>query len=416
MKENITYPLNALQWETYEEFLEDPQLTQHNTDVCLPFERSSAGRFLRAMQQIIDEQRYLHVHLVRQNDEIMICEDWQMPNKVHHLHMSDFEWEEAQASFTKPFDPFGEACVRLFVVETDSKMYAVVETFHLLFDGLSQKAIWNSLEDALKGVPIYQQEDIAAEMNRREIEGYSSEAYRRAKEYYLKKFEGLHFTDYCRDCDNPLAPAISSHPMVSATIIDEGCQRIGQTPTTVFYAAYALALAHMSGKTRVAFYTMNHGRADRRLTDRVYGNYLGCLPIIIDTDQNQTVAELLSQARREAFSTLRYRAYPLFHLLRDLDFDDIGTEIGFNAAAILEYFDLDGALWPTYHIDPTLTAEHSSTYLNRRDSFYEVFTDCSGALYTQDQIDELSKITGEMALLLVGDQEGKLSNIIPLKK
>ena len=416
MKENITYPLNALQWETYEEFLEDPQLTQHNTDVCLPFERSSAGRFLRAMQQIIDEQRYLHVHLVRQNDEIMICEDWQMPNKVHHLQMSDSEWEEAQASFTKPFDPFGEACVRLFLVETDSKIYIVVETLHLFFDGMAHKAIWNSIEDALKGIPIYQQGDIAAEMNRREIEGYSSEAYRRAKEYYQKKFEGLRFTDYCRECDNPLAPAISAHPMVSATIIDEGCQHIGQTPTTVFYAAYALALAHMSGDLRVAFYTMNHGRIDRRLTDRVYGNYLGCLPIIIDTDPNQTVAELLSQTRREIFCSLRYRAYPLFHLLRDLDFDDIGTEIGYDAAVIFEYFDIDGALWPTYHIDPSLTAEHSSTYLTRRNSSYEVFTDCSSALYTQEQIDTISEITGQMALLLVGNQEEKLSNIIPLKK
>ena len=204
--------------------------------------------------------------------------------------------------------------------------------------------------------------------------------------------------------------------MVSATIIDEGCQRIGQTPTTVFYAAYALALAYMSGETRVVFYTMNHGRTDRRLTDRVCGNYLGCLPIIIDTDPNQTVAELLSQTRREIFSTLRYRAYPLFHLLRDLDFDDIGTEIGYDAAVIFEYFDIDGALWPTYHIDPSLTAEHSSTYLTRRNSSYEVFTDCSSALYTQEQIDTLSEITGQMALLLVGDQEEKLSNINPLKK
>ena len=416
MKESITYPMNANQWEIFKEWDQDRAMTEYNTTVCMPFERSSVQRFQRAMQQMLDEQRYLHVHLVRQDGDIMVCEDWQMPNKVHHIHMSDSEWEEAQASFTKPFDPFGEACVRLFVVETDSKMYAIVETFHLLFDGLSQKAIWNSLEDALKGVPIYQQGDIAAEMNRREIEGYSSEAYRRAKEYYLKKFEGVRFTDYCHDCDNPLAPAISAHPMVSATIIDEGCQRIGQTPTTVFYAAYALALAYMSGETRVVFYTMNHGRTDRRLTDRVCGNYLGCLPIIIDTDPNQTVAELLSQTRREIFCSLRYRAYPLFHLLRDLDLDDIGTEIGYDAAVIFEYFDIDGALWPTYHIDPSLTAEHSSTYLTRRNSSYEVFTDCSSALYTQEQIDTLSEITGQMALLLVGDQEEKLSNIIPLKK
>ena len=403
MKESITYPLSAIQWETYEEFLQDPQLTQHNTTVCMPFERSSAQRFLRAMQQMLDEHRYLHIHLVRQGDEIMICEDWQMPNNVHYLRMSDAEWEAAQPTFTKPFDAFNEACVRLYLVETDTRANVVMECFHLFFDGISHRALWNAFEEAVQGLPLYQQGDIAAEINRKEIASYDSDAYRRAKEYYLKKFEGQQMTDYCRETDNPLGPAISSHPMVSATIIDEGCQRIGQTPTTIFFAAYALALAYMSGERRVAFYTVNHGRSDRRLTDHVYGHYLGSLPIIIDTDPNQTVAELLSQTHREIFCSMRYRIYPEYHLLRELDLDD-GTEIGYTAANIPEYINIDGKLWDTYHIDPSFTGEHSSTYITRRESLYEVYTDCSSALYTQEQIDTLSEITGQMAVLLVGDQ------------
>jgi len=419
MKESITYPLSAIQWEAYDEFMEDPKLTQHNVTVCMPFERSSAQRFLRAMQNMLDQQRYLHIHLVRQGDDIMICEDWQMPNNVHYLRMSDAEWEAAQPTFTKPFDVFNEACVRLYLVETDSQIYVIFENFHLFFDGISQRALWNAFEEAVQGIPLYQQGDIAAEMTYREIASYNSDAYRRAKEYYLKKFEGLQMTDYCRETDNPLGPAISSHPMVSATIIDEGCQRIGQTPTTVFYAAYAIALAYMSGETRVVFYTFNHGRSDRRLTDHVYGQYLCSLPIVIDTDPNQTVAELLSQTHREIFCSMRYRIYPEYHLLRDLGIDGIAgdaTEIGYNAADIPEYINIDGKLWNTYHIDPSFTGEHSSTYITRREDLYEVFTDCSSALYTQEQIDTLSEITGQMALRLVGNQEETISNIIFYKK
>jgi hypothetical protein len=416
MKENITYPMNALQWETYEEFLQDPELTQHNTTVCMPFERSSAQRFQRAMQRMLDEQRYLHIHLVQQGDDIMVCEDWQMPNNVHYLRMSEAEWEAAQPTFTKAFDIFNEPGVRLFLVETESQVYVIMETHHLFFDGLSQRALWNAFEEALQGIPLYQQGDIAAEMNRREIASYDTDAYRRAKEYHMQKFKGMHLTDYCREGDTTLGPAISSHPMISATTIDEGCQRIGHTPTTVFYAAYAIALAHMSGETRVAFYTMNHGRSDRRLTDHVYGNYLGCLPILVDTDPNQTVGELLSQVHREFFLSLRYRIYPLYHLLRDLGLDDVGTEIGNNTSAILEYLRIDGKLWPTYHIDPSLTGEHSSVVIILRNTQYEVSIDCSSALYTQAQIDELSQITGDMALLLVDDQERKLNEIIPSKK
>lgn len=415
MKESITYPLNAIQWETYEEFLHDSQLTQHNTAPCMPFERSSAERFLRAMQKMLDEQRYLHIHLVRQGDDIMICEDWQMPNNVHYLRMSDEEWKAAQPTFTKPFDPFNEACVRLFLVETDSKVYVVMETFHLFFDGISQRALWNAFEEALQGMPLYQQGDIAAEINREEIASYNSDAYRRAKEYYLKKFESIRLTDYCRDTDSPLGPAISSHPMVSANIIDEGCQRIGQTTTTVFYAAYALALAYMSGETRVAFSTMNHGRSDHRLNDHVYGYYLGCLPIVIDTNPKQTIGELLYQVRREVFASIRYRIYPLYHLLHDLGLKN-GTEMGNNSVNILEYIHIDGKLWNTYHIDPSFTGEHSSTYITRRETLYEVFTDCSSALYTQEQIDILSEIIGQMAILLVGKQDETLNHIMPKKR
>lgn len=411
MKENIIYPMNATQWDTYGDTLQSTQLTQFNTTVCMPFERSSAQRFLRAMQQMLDEHRYLHIHLVRQGDDIMVCEDWQMPNHVHHLRMSDEEWKAQESTFTKPFDPFNEACIRLFLVETDSQVYVIVDTFHLFFDGISHRAVWRAFEEALQGIPLYQQGDIAAEINRREIASYNSDAYRHAKEVYLKKFEGLHLTDYCRETDNSLGPAISAHPMVSAAIVDEGCKRIGKTPTTVFYAAYALALAHMSGEKRVSFYTINHGRSDRRLTDHVYGNFLGCLPIILDTDPNQTVAELLSQVNRELFSSMRYRIYPFYHLLQDLDIGDNGTAMGYNTTDIYEYVYIDGKWWPTYHIDPTLTGDHSLTIIRLRDTLYEVSTECSGALYTQALIDELSQITGELALRLVGDQDEKLSSI-----
>lgn len=412
MKESITYPLNAVQWETYEEHMEDPQLTQHNTTLYMPFERSSVERFQRAMQQMLDEQRYLHIHLVRQGDDIMICEDWQMPNNVQYLRMSDAEWERVQPTFIKPFDLFNEACVHLSLVETDSKCYVVMETHHMFFDGISHRALWYAFEEAIQGIPLYQQGDIAAEINRREIASYDSEAYRRAKEYYMKKFEGLKLTDFCRETDNPLAPAISSGPMVSATVINEGCERIGKTPTIVFYAAYALALARMSGETRVAFYTMNHGRSDRRLTNHVYGYYLGCLPIIVDTDSRQTIADFLSQVYHEVFCSMRYRVYPLYHLLKDLDLDDVGTEMGNNTSEIYEYAHIDGKLWPTYYINPSLSGEHSSTCIIFRDTLYEVSTDCSSALYTQAQIDQLSELIGEYAIRLVGDQGETLRNIM----
>ena len=91
-------------------------------------------------------------------------------------------------------------------------------------------------------------------------------------------------------------------------------------------AAYALALGQMAGTEKVAFYTISHGR-DRRHGNRVYGNYLSCLPVLIDTSPEQTDGELLSQTKSQLFISMRNKVYPLFHLLRDLRLDDIGTEM-----------------------------------------------------------------------------------------
>ena len=137
MKESITYPLNATQWDTYGDTLQSTQLTQFNTTVCMPFERSSAQRFLRAMQQMLDEHRYLHIHLVRQGDDIMVCEDWEMPNNVHYYRMSDAEWEATEPTFTKAFDIFNEACVHLSLIETDTECSGALYT-QALIDELSQ--------------------------------------------------------------------------------------------------------------------------------------------------------------------------------------------------------------------------------------------------------------------------------------
>jgi hypothetical protein len=101
--------------------------------------------------------------------------------------------------------------------------------------------------------------------------------------------------------------------------------------------------------------------------------------------------------------------------LCDLDLEDIGTEMSPQGAYIYEFFHVYGTEYPSYHIETNLSLQHLSTCVLIRDKEYEVALDGSSALYDQGQIDELSQLTGELALRLVGDQEETLSNIIPLK-
>ena len=186
--------MNALQWETYEEWNQDRAMTEYNTILAaeMPRARVDASRIASACQRVLDSQRYLHAHLVMDADgNIQICEDWGMPNHIHRYEMTDVEWDTRREELIRPFDLFKEPSLRLHVVATETKTILVIETHHLLFDGMAHKAVGYAIEDVLRGDEPYQQGDLAADFNRLEIAGYGSEAYLRAQKNYRERFENL---------------------------------------------------------------------------------------------------------------------------------------------------------------------------------------------------------------------------------
>ena len=413
-KENITYPMNALQWETYEEWNQDRAMTEYNTILAaeMPRARVDASRIASACQRVLDSQRYLHAHLVMDADgNIQICEDWGMPNHIHRYEMTDVEWATRREKLIRPFDLFMEPSLRLHVVATETKTILVIETHHLLFDGMAHKAVGYAIEDVLRGDEPYQQGDLAADFNRLEIAGYGSEAYLRAQKNYRERFENVRFTDICRAHESPWGRTLVTRPRIPAAPINAGCQRMGVSFAVVFNAAYALALGQMAGTEKVAFYTISHGR-DRRHGNRVYGNYLSCLPVLIDTPPGQTIGELLSQTKSQLFISMRNKVYPLFHLLRDLRLDDIGTEMSPQGVYIYEYLVIDGVEYPSYHIETDLSLQHLSTCILIRGDEYELAIDGSDALYTQEQLDTLARLTGEYAIkLTTSDETNSISGL-----
>lgn len=100
MAASITYPLNAMQWETHEEWDQDRAMTEYNTTVAveMPRDRVRADLIAAACQQVLDSQRYLHAHLVERDGSILVSEDWAMPNLVHRYTMADAAWGKARKS------------------------------------------------------------------------------------------------------------------------------------------------------------------------------------------------------------------------------------------------------------------------------------------------------------------------------
>ena len=391
--------MNAMQWEIYDEWNQNRVMTEYNIVVAteLPRDKFDPNRISDGCQKVLDSQRYLHAHLVEAEGTVMVSEDWDLPNTVMRREMSDAEWESNKASIIRPFDVFHEPSVRIHVISTETRVVLAVETQHILFDGTAHKAVWFAIHDALTGREICQQGDAARNFNQNERDTYGSAPYLRAKAYYKEHVEG-NFTDICRDTDSPWGKTISTSQFASADAIDAGCVREGVSFAVVFNAAYALALGQMAGEQKVLFYSVNHGR-DRKLHERVYGNFLSCLPVLIDTDHQQ------SQTKTQMFISMRNKAYPLYHMLRDLQLDDVGTEISPQGRYIREGWVIDGVEYGSYRINTDVSIEHiSAKILIREDengaNQYEVFIDASDGLYSQEQLDTLGALTADYALKL----------------
>lgn len=419
------YPLNA----TQEDMLQaaDPETMETsyciNAYIELPKERCPVEEIVNACQTVLDTLHYTHVHLVKQDDKVMISEDADMPNRVHLYEMTDEEWEKGKTNIIKPFRMLEEACLRMNVVETDTKCIMFFEYNHLFFDGISIKGVLNAVEDVLAGNPIEDQGDITAKWNMEEIASYDTDAYRRARQATCEKFRGHYYTDICRQTDNPMGQTLyachlldygrMNHIRLNSGALTEEQQH--KMMTTICVAAYAIALGQLAGATDVVFMTTNHGRIDKRLNLKVLGNFLKSMSLRINTDPEQSVAELIGQTRTALFGMMRTIGYPWTHMVRDLQLkpeEQVGTEMNVSGSGIYEYITIRGVDYPAFHVEIPESDMHLFLVVQIREEGLTFNVEGSKALYSQEQLDTIARLTGEYALRLIGDQAKKLKDLL----
>ena len=405
----------------------DPQTLETsyciNAYIELPKDKCPVEEIIHACQTVLDTLHYTRAHLVRQEGRVMISEDTDMPNHVCRYEMTDEEWESDKTLIIKPFRMLEEACLRMNVVETATKCIMFFEYNHLFFDGISIKGVLNAVEDVLAGCPIEDQGDITAQWNIEERDSYDTDAYHRAQQATCEKFRGHHYTDICRQTDNPWGLTLYACHLLdygrmkhirlnSGALTEEQQQKM---MTTICVAAYAIALGQMAGTTDVVFMTTSHGRIDKRLSLKVLGNFLKSMSLRINTDPEQSVAELIGQTRTALFGMMRTIGYPWTHMVRDLQLspgEQVGTEMNVSGSAIYEYITIRDVDYPAFHVEIPESDMHLFLVVQIREEGLTFNVEGSEALYSQQQLDTMARLTGEYTLQLIGDQSKKLKDII----
>ncbi|MCR5159631.1 MAG: amino acid adenylation domain-containing protein [Prevotella sp.] len=263
--------------------------------------------------------------------------DLSMTIPVVSRHCSEAELQAyISRGFVRPFRLFsGEPLFRVEVVETEQRLCLLSDGHHAIVDGMSFAPILTSaFARAMEGEVLEPQPYGMYQAAEAEAASFATESYQRAKAYYAEKFAGLKLATLSSQRHGSMGKMGRRSALVSRRLCDEWCQRQGVAVNLLFQAAFSHAVGVLTRQERVAYFTVNHGRMDKRLRSSV-GMFVRSVPFLADGSGDPTVADYIRRLRTELMSTIRHGIYPFTHFCMDLDMTP-GVMFNFQAMASME--------------------------------------------------------------------------------
>ena len=410
-----TYPLLQSQLGVFTEWMADPTITRYNLPIYVPFSKNIPfDKLEEGIKRLVAQRRVLRTRFVLDEDGMprQYAAD-EMPVNIPRLVMTE---DEVQAymkdGFVRPYDLLsGEPLFRLEFVETPEHNMLLFEVHHVIADGITlapnltlkdMPAAYNGekLKEITYGLYEYA-EDEQAVMN--------SEAYERAKAYYMETFAGREFTTISRSAANPLGNSIHVDAFMDCDRVDAWCEANGTAVNLLYMAAFSYVLAETSREEEVTYRTINHGRMDKRLVD-AYGMFVKSSPVLTVIDRQQKVIDFIKGFRRELMSTIRHGAYPFNHFCRDLKMSG-GVEFGFQGVKMQEFIELDGEKAFAHQIDRGKSASDLTCIIYLRDGKYDIRLSSSDALNSSEDLQRMAKAIKATAENMMADPEALMMNL-----
>ena len=317
-----TYPVLQSQLGVILHCMRHTNSTQYNlpSTIYIPATVDSQ-RLLRTYNTIVNDVPELHTRFMV--DALGNVRQWSDPSMtipVIWRESTEAELQEyVRNGFVRPFNLFsGEPLFRLEVVKTEKGYCLLTDASHTICDGMSFSPILlNLFAKAFDGGRYEPSGYGMYEAAEDEVASFGTEAYQRAKEYYAKKFGGLEMATLSRSTPGSMGKMGRRSAYVDRKECDDWCHAHGTQPNLLFMAAFGHVMSVLTRKEKVAYFTVNHGRIDKRLRGCV-GMFVKSVPVIADARPDMTVTEFIKSQRTELMSTIRYGTYPFSHFCLDL--------------------------------------------------------------------------------------------------
>lgn len=409
------YPLLQAQYGVFIQCMRLPGSMQYNLPfISLLSRKVDLDRLEIAVRTIFEKRPVLHARF-RVDEEGNV---WQRPDMEMECPMSRCRMTEDEAekymkeSFVTPFNLLGgEPLIRFEILETDSQNYLLVQAHHIIMDGMSFVTnMSRELNRAYMGEPLEEQPYTMFDAAVDEAAGKESQEYMRSKEYFAAKMAGLEFVTLTSAGTDRLGRLVRHSVPVDYEKVNGWCRERGIQPILPFQAAFSYVLSVLTRQRKLAYYSIHHGRMDRRLRSG-YGMFIKPMTIVNDVDPDISVMEFISHIKSENFSSLRNMAYPFSALCMDLH---LTPGISFNFLAHDKYKesfllgDTENAYWQPVRDD---TFDDMDCAIYMADGNYEIRVESSDKVNSKETVTMLAEAVGSTLRRMMETPDAPLREI-----
>lgn len=311
------YPLTDSQMGVFLECAASPQSTMYNIPVCF---RLPAGadpeRWKEAAGRMASRYPALFVSIeMRQEEQTygMAVHDTDGLS-IPVYEAAEAEMDGLKREFVRPFDLEKGPLVRMAFYRTEESVYFLADMHHIISDGASVALFFDGVRKIYEGEEPEAEGISQFDLSLCEGRLKDTEAYKKAREYFEKRLAGLEVDSVpvFDMAENPEAPERPSGritgclgEILGQEETDWFAGKNGVTESTLFLGAFAYALAKYNGQTEVLFGSVNNGRRDLKLK-RTIGMLVRTLPVYVQIQEEETVAEYLQKLQQDFFETMSH--------------------------------------------------------------------------------------------------------------
>ena len=415
MSNKNLYLLSETQSGFYYEWIKNPDLTEYNVPYKIPLSQSvDADRLEKAIYCVLHHNPiyYTRIKLVDGNVYQFIDTDREIT--VERIKATNAKLAEIEKVFVRPFNLHEGRLARFTIVETEDSTVLLEDMHHCVSDGTSLMQFFFQLDLAYRNEQLPVSDLSYKDYITAEKESFRTEAYQNAKSHYKEKYADVKMTRTSLQLQDKTGNLASVSSYMTPDEVDKFCQERALSPNAVFISAHAAALSVFSGEKKVAFYTVNHGRNDRKFR-KTFGCYVKSVPVFADLSANISIAEYIGTLKRELMNTVRYGIYPFSHFCQDLNMTP-ESSFTFHPNTIVEEICFDGEHVPMHLLPVHKVNCNFNVVVLQTSGDYEIRVEYNNSRHSSFEMKQFAETIKQIVINMVSMADESLSSLCPLSE